>query len=332
MTEELRQRADRHGLRRQEGPDGRAAWMFEHGPPFVHHHADGSWRWGDGGAHDLPYVTEEVALAGALGWLDEQDPDKAYRQSPGAKLGEAVALLRGLEAKGKLSSRPHGVIREELYKGIAEAVALLQSLVLPPASDEGAVLEVALDFALTKGPLTGSAREALVRAAHDDPRMVVDAKVAGPLMRDESATAMMVLRCYTLHGLAGEVGHDEDHDRWWWKLGRAVGFMVLQWVSTKELATSRLAAALLEHGYALCPASSPAPHATCPNCGVSLGLDPGGRCAECGAGLPEWGALEPAATIPCPECRGTGSFVDNNPRSLTYATSCHHCAGTGRGP
>lgn len=301
--EELAERARRHGLHREETRNV-CGWGRPASGVFVVGRDDaGRWWWvpedttWSAVATAPRYKTEATALAAALDWLDEQEPSKAWRQSPGAKLGEAVHWVKLARQSIPVASGT------TLY--LDRALATLESIALPPASDEGAVLEVALDYLLSLGKLTEGARQSIVALLRERPEMADAAKVVGPLEHDESATAMTVLRCYTLHGLAGEVGHDEDNDRWWWKLGRAVDFMVLQWVPTKELATSRLAAALRDRGYVLCPATPPAPPA--PEAETAPGDTRGEACAACdGSG---WLPQSPAGRINCPVCQpyeGTG--------------------------
>jgi len=178
-VKELHERAKRHGLHREEEV---VRWANERGQTLVWQRWEGDpncWAWSspNGPYSDSQphYKTEATALRAALDWLDEQRPDRAWRQSPGSALAEAVGDLNFV--CGRL-----WLLNSESVKGIAgdleRAILKVEALALPPASDEGEVLQVGVDFLLTRGGLTGSAREALVRAVRHDPGVVADAQLA----------------------------------------------------------------------------------------------------------------------------------------------------------
>lgn len=181
----LRQRAERHGLVRSawEQQPELGVWEGSTGHPYVWWNADVhpriEWRWGPPempAEHCPRYKSEDAALAGALGWLDAQHPERAWAPPPGGKLGEAVRRLR--RSVPYLQGR-HGEL-ENVYADCLEALHLLEALALPPASDEGQVLAVAWDFALQRGGLPESGRAALVAAVRHHPEVVAAAKLAGP--------------------------------------------------------------------------------------------------------------------------------------------------------
>lgn len=168
--EELAERAARHGLVRNTAD---LSWAKPGGLPTLWREEAG-WEWRASGRASPLYATEGDALTAFLHWLDTQHPEKAWRACPGAKLAEVRRTLNRLAH----------YLPTELIGEAHAAADTLQSLALPPASDEGEVLAVAWDYALTRGGLTGRAREALVRAVRACPEVVADAKLAAWSLRE----------------------------------------------------------------------------------------------------------------------------------------------------
>lgn len=314
--EELHERARRHGLVREEADIGTGWSMPKSHSYLVGRAYAGWWWWAPHGPDNfvidrLPrYKTEGGALAAALDWLDEQEPSKAWRSSPGAKLGEAVTLLRGLrvsiEELGRLMSGLMGT-RSKNEPALDKAIELLQSLALPPASDEGEVLTVALEYLLHLGVLPASARPAFVETLRQHPEALEGLPIAGPWRYDA------VCNDWRRHALDGRV-------------------VCRAWRSTRrDDPPAAWASAYLEESGTVWVSQAAAlggvdNHARYPGRWVLVG------------GVPE--ALAPPAleaeTAPgdtrgeaCAACGGIGEVVAPSSR-YGAASRCNDCGGTGR--
>lgn len=224
LSGELRERAKRHGLVREEADIG-TGWSFPESRFYIVGRAnEGWWWWAPGGLTNLEiergphYPTEAPALEAALHWLDHRHPERAWRSSHGTQLAEALKALAPvrdwMSTMRRLGYGQHTYA--DMEERLGRAVALFESLALPSKGDEGAALAVAWDYLCERGGLPESAQETLVRAVRAHPEVVERAQLLGPwqhvVRNDFEAWERHVWRA--LPGVVLQVCHGLGG--WWW--------------------------------------------------------------------------------------------------------------------
>lgn len=296
MNARLAARAEAHGLTRRA--DG--AWTRERGA--IHYVGCDEEGWWSGDPSYGHYATEDAALSATLDRFDHESPDRKLPEpSPGAQLAEAVRIVRALRdgVRHKFSTPE---VRVELFD---EVLRLLQSLALPPASDEGQVLLVAADYLLGLQRLPAGTEDAVVALLRAHPELVGRARLLGPWAT--SGPGRWVHRVTFPKGLCVlQVQQVPDlYGPWWW------------------------------FGYD--PASPAASEAS----GEGGEGDEGKRAAmaagDAWARGQGWTPVDAEATPEperlqrCEQCHGLGEWVDPVSR-YGIASRCPRCHGSGREP
>lgn len=274
----LAARAEAHGLERREGT--RTVWALPGtGFALVWPTPQGQWTWAPPnkrgrGSNTPHYPTEETALSAALDWLDLQHPDRKLPEpSPGAQLAEVVEVLRKTRRCG-MAPLP----REH----VEQALALLESLALPPASDERTTLLVAVDYLLTLGRLPEGTEDAAVALLRAHPELVGRARFAvWTVNEDRTIYLLWPLPLPNLQGpdWLAMVSLEDAAARWWdWEAHPREGQVPKRGEAAGDDAAREAAARALPQWVVLqTPASPPAEAAPEPAATIGSPV----RCTRC---------------------------------------------------